>query len=134
MLRGYVEVDQLIRSGARERRVAWVRHEMNVTRLSRRQANKLQAQNLADGAEAERSTTELARRLSRVCRWTRERQRFGRAKCQWSGRPGESPPPLPFSWLRNGATGLRVRHDFPPLLRLMIRGVVSPGPKASTDR
>lgn len=23
-------------------------------------------------------------------------------------------PPLPFSWLRNGATGLRVRHDFPP--------------------
>lgn len=23
-------------------------------------------------------------------------------------------PPLPFSWLRNGASGLRVRHDFPP--------------------
>lgn len=22
-------------------------------------------------------------------------------------------PPLPSSWLRNGATGLRVRHDFP---------------------
>lgn len=42
-------------------------------------------------------------------------------------------PPLPFSWLRNGASGLRVRHDF-PLLLLMIRGVVSPGPKASTDR
>ena len=42
-------------------------------------------------------------------------------------------PPLPFSWLRNGASGLRVRHDFPPLL-LMIRGVVSPGPEASTDR
>ncbi len=34
---------------------------------------------------------------------------------------------------RNGASGLRVRHDFPPLL-LMIRGVVSPGPEASTDR
>ncbi|MFD6420205.1 hypothetical protein ACFWEG_28310, partial [Streptomyces sp. NPDC060194] len=31
------------------------------------------------------------------------------------------PPPLPFSWLRNGASGLRVRHDF-PLLLLMIRG------------
>lgn len=43
-------------------------------------------------------------------------------------------PPLPSLWLRNGATGLRVRHDFPPLLRLMIRGVVSPGPEASTDR
>ncbi|MFJ2061373.1 hypothetical protein ACIOMM_36520 [Streptomyces sp. NPDC087908] len=43
------------------------------------------------------------------------------------------PPPLPFSWLRNGATGLRLRYDFPPLL-LMIRGVVSPGPEASTDR
>ncbi|MEU9198531.1 DNA cytosine methyltransferase [Streptomyces sp. NPDC048332] len=43
-------------------------------------------------------------------------------------------PPLPFLWLRNGATGLRVRHDFPPLLQLMIRGVVSPGPEASTDR
>ncbi|MFD3842460.1 threonine/serine dehydratase [Streptomyces sp. NPDC058642] len=42
-------------------------------------------------------------------------------------------PPLPFSWLRNGASGLRVRHDF-PLLLLMIRGVVSPGPEASTDR
>ena len=25
------------------------------------------------------------------------------------------PPPLPSSWLRNGASGLRVRHDFPPL-------------------
>lgn len=23
-------------------------------------------------------------------------------------------PPLPSSWLRNGASGLRVRHDFPP--------------------
>lgn len=23
-------------------------------------------------------------------------------------------PPLPFWWLRNGATGLRVRHGFPP--------------------
>ncbi|MGW3737173.1 tyrosine-type recombinase/integrase [Streptomyces sp. NPDC005148] len=33
----------------------------------------------------------------------------------------------------HGASGLRVRHDFPPLL-LMIRGVVSPGPEASTDR
>ncbi|MGW6955264.1 hypothetical protein [Streptomyces sp. PAN_FS17] len=42
-------------------------------------------------------------------------------------------PPLPFSWLRNGASGLRVRHDFPHLL-LMIRGVVSPGLEASTDR
>lgn len=42
-------------------------------------------------------------------------------------------PPLPFSWLRNGASGLRVRHDF-PLLLVMIRGVVSPGPEASTDR
>jgi hypothetical protein len=44
-----------------------------------------------------------------------------------------SPPPLPFSWLRNGASGLRVRHDF-PLLLFMIRGVVSPDPEASTDR
>jgi pyruvate,orthophosphate dikinase len=26
------------------------------------------------------------------------------------------PPPLPSSWLRNGASGLRVRHDFPLLL------------------
>ncbi|OLO29197.1 hypothetical protein PZ61_0200910 [Streptomyces sp. MNU77] len=43
------------------------------------------------------------------------------------------PPPLPSSWLRNGVTGLRVRHDF-PLLLLMIRGVVSPVPEASTDR
>ncbi|MFJ7201817.1 hypothetical protein ACIQV4_41135, partial [Streptomyces sp. NPDC098926] len=25
-------------------------------------------------------------------------------------------PPSPFSWLRNGASGLRVRHDFPPLV------------------
>jgi MFS family permease len=41
--------------------------------------------------------------------------------------------PLPSSWPRNGASGLRVRHDF-PLLLFMIRGVVSPGPKASTDR
>ncbi|MFD9585289.1 hypothetical protein ACFWBM_11460 [Streptomyces sp. NPDC059980] len=24
-------------------------------------------------------------------------------------------PPLPFSWFRNGASGLRVRHDFPLL-------------------
>ncbi|WNI27326.1 hypothetical protein [Streptomyces sp. ITFR-16] len=63
LLRGFVEVDQLIRSGARENRIAWVRHEMNVSPLSRRQANKLQAQILADGAEAERVTTELARRL-----------------------------------------------------------------------
>ncbi len=44
-----------------------------------------------------------------------------------------TPLPLPSSWLRNGASGLRVRHDF-PLLLLMIRGVVSPGPEASTDR
>ncbi|MFJ5711783.1 hypothetical protein [Streptomyces sp. NPDC093105] len=50
-----------------------------------------------------------------------------------AGGPPETPPPLPFSWLRNGVSGLRVRHDFPPLL-LMIRGVVSPGPEASTDR
>jgi hypothetical protein len=54
--------------------------------------------------------------------------------CPWPAVRFSRPPPLPFSWLRNGATGLRVRHDFPPLLRLMIRGVVSPGPKASTDR
>jgi hypothetical protein len=63
LLRGFVEVDQLIRSGARENRVAWVRHEMNVAPLSKRQANKLKAQILADGAEAERITTDLARRL-----------------------------------------------------------------------
>jgi hypothetical protein len=63
LLRGFVEVDQLIRSGARERRVAWVRHEMNVNSLSKRQANKLQAQILVDGAEAERITADLARRL-----------------------------------------------------------------------
>ncbi|WP_331751463.1 single-stranded DNA-binding protein (plasmid) [Streptomyces globisporus] len=42
-------------------------------------------------------------------------------------------PPLPFWWSRNGAPGLRARHDFPPLLA-MIRGVVSPGPEALTDR
>lgn len=42
-------------------------------------------------------------------------------------------PPLPFSWPRNGAPGLRARHGFPPLLT-MIRGVVSPGPEALTDR
>lgn len=47
--------------------------------------------------------------------------------------PWAYPPPLPSSWLRNGASGLRVRHDF-PLLLLMIRGVVSPDPEASTDR
>jgi homospermidine synthase len=63
LLRGFVEVDQLIRSGARENRVAWVRHEMNVAPLSKRQANKLKAQILVDGAEAERITTDLARRL-----------------------------------------------------------------------
>jgi hypothetical protein len=63
LLRGFVEVDQLIRSGARENRVAWVRHEMNVAPLSKRQQNKLKAQILADGAEAERITTDLARRL-----------------------------------------------------------------------
>lgn len=63
LLRGFVEVDQLIRSGTRENRVAWVRHEMNVNPLSKRQANKFQAQILADGAEAERVTAELARRL-----------------------------------------------------------------------
>ncbi len=45
----------------------------------------------------------------------------------------EAPPPLPFWWPRNGAAGLRARHDFPPLLT-MIRGVVSPGPEALTDR
>jgi hypothetical protein len=45
----------------------------------------------------------------------------------------EPGPSLPSSWLRNGASGLRVRHDF-PLLLLMIRGVVSPGQVASTDR
>lgn len=28
-------------------------------------------------------------------------------------RPRSGRPPLPFSWLRNGASGLRVRHDFP---------------------
>lgn len=37
------------------------------------------------------------------------------------GRRSPPPPPLPFSRLRNGASGLRVRHDF-PLLLLMIRG------------
>ncbi|MEU3226779.1 hypothetical protein ABZ695_26965 [Streptomyces sp. NPDC006976] len=63
LLRGFIEVDQLIRSGARDNRVAWVRHEMNVAPLSRRQANKLQAQILADGDEAERITAELTRRL-----------------------------------------------------------------------
>lgn len=63
LLRGFVEVDQLIRSGARENRIAWIRHEMKVHPLSKRQANKLQAQMLADGAEAERVTAELARRL-----------------------------------------------------------------------
>ncbi|MFD3503928.1 hypothetical protein ACFWWC_26335 [Streptomyces sp. NPDC058642] len=63
LLRGFVEVDQLIRSGARENRIAWVRHEMNVAPLSKRQQNKLKAQILADGAEAERITTDLARRL-----------------------------------------------------------------------
>ncbi|MYY80849.1 MULTISPECIES: hypothetical protein [unclassified Streptomyces] len=63
LLRGFVEVDQLIRSGARENRVAWVRHEMNVEPLSKRQANKLQAQIRADTAEAERITADLARRL-----------------------------------------------------------------------
>lgn len=63
LLRGFVEVDQLIRSGARERRIAWVRHEMKVTPLSKRQANKLQAQILADVDEAEHITAELARRL-----------------------------------------------------------------------
>ncbi|MFF5654416.1 hypothetical protein ACFY8N_39255 [Streptomyces collinus] len=63
LLRGFVEVDQLIRSGARENRVALVRHEMNVAPLSKRQQNKLKAQILADGAEAERITTDLARRL-----------------------------------------------------------------------
>lgn len=53
--------------------------------------------------------------------------------------PNESSrPPLPFSWLRNGASGLRVRHDF-PLLLLMIRGGVTgsegiDGPLASPFR
>ncbi|MGW5421153.1 hypothetical protein [Streptomyces sp. NPDC003943] len=28
--------------------------------------------------------------------------------------PAVTPPPLPFSWIRNGASGLRFRHDFPP--------------------
>ncbi|MGW7418320.1 hypothetical protein ACWGIG_38290, partial [Streptomyces sp. NPDC054863] len=32
-----------------------------------------------------------------------------------------SPPHYRFRWLRNGASGLRDRHDFPPLLT-MIRG------------
>lgn len=59
----------------------------------------------------------------------RTRQPFLRRRRPESG----TLPPLPFSWLRNGASGLRVRHDF-PLLLLMIRGVVSPGPEASTDR
>ncbi|MFD6185648.1 hypothetical protein [Streptomyces goshikiensis] len=63
LLRGFVEVDQLIRSGARDNRVAWVRHEMKVNPLSKRQGNKLQAQILADGAEAEHITADLARRL-----------------------------------------------------------------------
>jgi hypothetical protein len=43
------------------------------------------------------------------------------------------PPPLPFLWPRNGAPGLRVRHDCSPLL-LMIWGVVSPVPEALADR
>ncbi|MET9483632.1 hypothetical protein [Streptomyces sp. NPDC006638] len=63
LLRGFVEVDQLIRSGARENRVAWVRHEMNSPQLTPRQAKRVLAQNLADAAEAEQVTKDLARRL-----------------------------------------------------------------------
>ncbi len=42
----------------------------------------------------------------------------------WYRAPLHPSPAVTFSWLRNGASGLRVRHDFPPLL-FMIRGGVT---------
>ncbi|MFJ1709956.1 hypothetical protein, partial [Kitasatospora sp. NPDC088346] len=41
--------------------------------------------------------------------------------------------PLPFSRPRNGAPGLRARHDSSPQ-SIMIEKVLSPGPEALADR
>ncbi|CAK7285744.1 hypothetical protein SGPA1_40004 [Streptomyces misionensis JCM 4497] len=38
----------------------------------------------------------------------------GRAAPRLLGQLTAAPPPLPSSWLRNRASGLRVRHDVPP--------------------
>ncbi|WP_157856088.1 hypothetical protein [Actinacidiphila yeochonensis] len=58
----FIEVDQLIRHGARERRVALVRHEMHHRRLSKRDYDDLLKQAHAEEDEAEQLLKQFATR------------------------------------------------------------------------
>ncbi|MFF7196873.1 hypothetical protein ACFZAM_24615 [Streptomyces sp. NPDC008079] len=58
----FIEVDQLIRHGARERRIALVRHEMHHRRLSKRAHDDLLKQARAEEDEAEQLLGQFATR------------------------------------------------------------------------
>lgn len=58
----FIEVDQLIRKGARERRIALVQHEMHHRRLSKRAYDDLLKQARAEEDEAEQLLKQLATR------------------------------------------------------------------------
>ncbi|MFC9431640.1 hypothetical protein [Streptomyces sp. NPDC056987] len=63
LLRGFIGVDQLIRPGAREERIFWIRHEMGVHPLTRRQEARARERIRDDETETHRLARVLAARL-----------------------------------------------------------------------